>query len=239
MAGDWIPMRIDLAGDPSTIAIANELGKNLHETVGILHHFWSWADSQLTDGNAVSVTFSNIDDIVGVTGCARALEKAGWLEANGKGLRVPNFENWMSKSAKKRLKTHKRVKRHRNAGSVSKTLLQNSTVQNTSTLTGTCTSQPKSTKDAPGTEHRKTLGRALAEATGFKPKAKRDHARIAKLVNDLLEHDARPEDCAVRAKRYPKVFPDASLTPEALVKHWPSLEPPERNIFSVREQVSA
>jgi len=126
-------MRTDLAGDPSTLIIADELNIPIEHAIGLLHKFWCWADSQLTDGNAPTVTETRIDRYIGVTGFTKAIESAGWLVRNGHGITIPNFDNWMSQSAKTRLKTQQRVNKHRvkpcNAPTVTKALLQDSTGQ--------------------------------------------------------------------------------------------------------------
>lgn len=130
-------MRADLAGDPSTLTIADELGIPIEHAVGLLHKFWCWADSQLTDGNAPTVTESRIDRFIGVTGFAKAVTKAGWLEPNGEGVHIPHFDNWMSQSAKTRLKTQRRVNKHRkpcNAPTVTKALPHNITLHNNKSL---------------------------------------------------------------------------------------------------------
>jgi len=111
----WIVMRTDLAGDPSTISISNSLDVGVYETIGILHCLWSWIDAQSHNGHALGVTKVNIDRLVGVTGFASAIEKAGWLVVEKDGITIPNFDNWMSKSAKKRLKAAKRKQKQRSS----------------------------------------------------------------------------------------------------------------------------
>jgi len=127
-------MRIDLHGDPSTIAIANTLKVSTNETVGLLLLFWAWADSHLVNGYAEGVTFSNIDVIVSVTGFAQAVADAGWLRQNKGGILMVNFDNWLSKSAKNRIKTGKRMKKMRDGGGVTKASPHNITLHNNKSL---------------------------------------------------------------------------------------------------------
>jgi hypothetical protein len=123
MAGDWIKMRIDLAGDPAVISVAAALGFPDEDTVvGKLHRIWAWASLQLTDGNAHGVTKMFIDRLVSVTGFADALEKAGWLEVHEWGIVIPKWDNHNSKSAKKRALGADRAEEHRNAHCVTKVL---------------------------------------------------------------------------------------------------------------------
>lgn len=122
-------MRTDLADDPAVITIAEVHDLDQRLVVGILHQLWCWFDSQTIDGNAPSVTRAFVDRYVGVTGFAQTMVSVGWLavdesEQNGKliGIRMPNFDVWLSQSAKARALARKRAtsyrSRQRNAPSV-------------------------------------------------------------------------------------------------------------------------
>lgn len=139
MAGDWIPMRLDLSDDPSVIAIAAKCDLDEHSVIGRLYKLWSWANRHLADGNARGVTESWVDRYLGVSGFASAMIESGWLGSNGTNIVFPNFERWNSKGAKTRILTANRVKNLRsNAASVTpsvtKTLPENSRVENTNTI---------------------------------------------------------------------------------------------------------
>lgn len=123
MAGDWIKMRVDLALDPAVISIAEECQIEEDMVVGKLHRLWSWADQQTEDGNAVSVTLSWIDRYIGVTGFAKAMQSTGWLVVSGTSFGFPDFDKHNGKTGKARALTAKRVKRNRNAVSVTSALL--------------------------------------------------------------------------------------------------------------------
>ncbi len=122
MAGDWIPMRLDIARDPAVIGMAAALGLDEDTVVGKLHRLWSWANEQLQDGNAVGVTETWLDRHVGVTGFAQAMSAQGWLLVDNEGIAIPHFDTYNSKSAKTRLLTARRVARYRNADSVTNAL---------------------------------------------------------------------------------------------------------------------
>lgn len=115
MAGEWIKMRTDLAEDPAVIGIADELDMDEDAVVGKLHRLWSWADRQLSDGNARSVTEKWVDRYVNAPGFARAMAKQGWLVIDSAGVTFPNFERHMSQTAKKRALTRERVRASRSA----------------------------------------------------------------------------------------------------------------------------
>lgn len=53
-----------------------------------------------------------------------------------------------------------------------------------------------------------------------------DSARgqLNKAAKELRGIEATPEDVGVRAASYRAEWPNATLTPTALVKHWPELE---------------
>ena len=81
--------------------------------VGRLHKLWSWADANLVDGNAASVTFSWLDRYVVRDGFCAALAEIGWLEETDDGVRFPGWEKHMGTSAKKRAQTAERQSRAR------------------------------------------------------------------------------------------------------------------------------
>ena len=113
MAGDWIPMRCDLATDPAVISISETLQIEEDLVVGKLHKLWSWADQQTEDGNAVGVTLAWLNRYVCVEGFAEAMKEAGWLVVGNRGISLPKFEVYNGKSGKKRLLTARRQATHR------------------------------------------------------------------------------------------------------------------------------
>ena len=61
MAGDWIPIRIELVDDPDVMGIAKELGIRREQVVGHLLRLWGWASTHTTDGHAPGVTDVTLD----------------------------------------------------------------------------------------------------------------------------------------------------------------------------------
>ncbi len=102
MAGDWIKMRLDLADDPSVLALARELRIDPDAAVGVLHRFWSWASRNTKDGRLRDVTVDMIDAITRRPGFTRALQAVGWLAQSPRGFSIPKFDRHMSWSAKAR-----------------------------------------------------------------------------------------------------------------------------------------
>ena len=117
MAGEWIKMRIDLASDPAVVRIRRATGLDADSVVGKLHRLWGWADVHTADGSAVGLDVDWVDEIAGVTGFAAAMIDAGWLEADGTGIRFANFDKHNGHPAKVRALGKNRMKRIRCADS--------------------------------------------------------------------------------------------------------------------------
>lgn len=113
MAGDWIPMRLDLTTDPAVIQIAGRLGLDEYAVVGRLHALWAWASLHSTDGYLRGVTDHWIDRYLATPGIAAALADAGWLRVRSGGIEIPAFDRWLSSSAKRRLVDSRRQRHHR------------------------------------------------------------------------------------------------------------------------------
>lgn len=108
MAGDWIPMRLDLCDDPAVLQMADILDQPEEYVVGCLHRVWSWASRNCHDGTVTGVTKMSLSRAVKLPQAVAAMAEVGWLveSKNEKGVAViefPKWENWLSKSAKSRL----------------------------------------------------------------------------------------------------------------------------------------
>jgi hypothetical protein len=116
MAGDWIPVRCDLEGDPAVFHLAKRLDCSRREAVGHLVAFWSWADSMSRSGHA-AVTPTDIDALLCTPGFADALAstpETPWLIVDETGhCEIPRFERWMGRSSKNRLNAVLRKRRQR------------------------------------------------------------------------------------------------------------------------------
>lgn len=74
-------------------------------------------------------------------------------------------------------------------------------------------------------EVRSSIWDSLTLATGSNPTTKTARGIRGKCVTELLEAGADPEQVEERAGRYHDIFPGATLTDLALVKHWGTLAP--------------
>ena len=133
MAGDWIKLQKDTPDKPEVLAIASRMNLDPDAVVGKLVRIWSWFDTHTVDGNAMSVTYSLLDRLAGVTGFAEQMTFVGWLNQDGHVLSLPNFEYHNGETAKKRALGKNRQNKYRNneesdaksdAPSVTKTSLE-------------------------------------------------------------------------------------------------------------------
>ena len=113
MAGDWIKVQKDTPDKPEVLAIAARMNMDPDAVVGKLVRIWSWFDTHTTDGNALSVTYSFLDRLTGVTGFAEQVSFVGWLEQNGHEMSLPNFDYHNGNTAKTRALGKKRAEKHR------------------------------------------------------------------------------------------------------------------------------
>lgn len=103
MAGDWIPMRLDVLDDPAVVAMAATLGMDEYAVVGRLLKLWTWANKHLKDGVAKNVTEAWIDRYLDTKNFAAAMLSVGWLLSLQGGVEFANFDRWNSQGAKIRL----------------------------------------------------------------------------------------------------------------------------------------
>ena len=102
MISHWIKMRKDLMGDTAVLLLSSTLGLSRREVVGLLHEFWSWADSNLADGTLRGLTAEHLDRLVAVPGFSDAMLRVGWLTISQGGLAIPRFRRHLGESAKRR-----------------------------------------------------------------------------------------------------------------------------------------
>ena len=127
MAGDWLPIRLDLGDDPAVILISKVTGLDCHAVVGRLVNIWSWANRHTDDGRIRDVDGEWLDNRVGMPGFAAAMEQAGWLKRTAMGLSIPRFDRHNGPSAKHRaLNTRRKsLSRSRRAASATDARPQN------------------------------------------------------------------------------------------------------------------
>lgn len=111
MAGDWIKLRIDLREDPEVFQIAALTGLDRFNVVGRLATFWGWIDRRSVDGRVDGVSRLVVDEIVGFSGFAEALETVKWLVVDGSCVYIPKHDKNTTQSGKERsLKNERQAK---------------------------------------------------------------------------------------------------------------------------------
>lgn len=120
MAGDWIPMRLDLHEDPAVIHMSELLGCEEDLIVGYLHRIWSWASRQTETGQIPNLKVSSLKRVANPE-FLNAMLSAEWLIETDGGLEFPNFDRWLGNSAKKRILDSRRKRISRASESVGKT----------------------------------------------------------------------------------------------------------------------
>jgi len=118
MAGDWIPMRLDLYEDPAVTYMAEQLGQREEVVVGYLHRVWAWASRQSQDGRVKHVTLTSLGRVTSLPDFPQLMADAGWLEhgvdTDGKPyISFPNWDRWLGESAKKRISASRRKQKER------------------------------------------------------------------------------------------------------------------------------
>jgi len=128
MAGDWIKMRSSLPTCPKVAAMARAIGmaeefRSLSRqsmrllVVGGLHAVWAAVNEHTSDGVMSKSYPEDLDDIAGIEGFGKAMQAAGWLEADeaDASLTFPNFGQWNTPAkdttAAERMRKHREKER--------------------------------------------------------------------------------------------------------------------------------
>lgn len=114
MAGDWIPISVDLLRKREVILLCGKTGWSRYEVVGRLVEFWAWVSSESTNGVIEGLTAELLSTVGRFDPrFISALEEVGWLSWSEAGLVIPNFDRWLSNSAKNRVLSTERKRRQR------------------------------------------------------------------------------------------------------------------------------
>lgn len=128
MAGDWIPMRTDLWECPEVVRLLSAIcpdsvrdpSKAVREKskiIGALFRTWALFDTYTDDGILHGYTAEVLNASVGMDNWAENLQHIGWLAINEQSVVMPEFNVWLSSSAKARLKDAQRKRNERKEAS--------------------------------------------------------------------------------------------------------------------------
>jgi hypothetical protein len=144
MAGEWIPIRVDLFDCPQVVRILSEICpdcvrdpservRRTSEVVGALVRMWSLFDRYTDNGELRGYSETLLDQVVGIEGFAKAVVSVGWLEVLPNGLKMPEFSKYLSTSAKTRMKDAQRKRAERAASASCPENVQNHSDKNRTT----------------------------------------------------------------------------------------------------------
>jgi len=119
MAQEWIKVEKATARKPEVLRISSALNIHPDHAFGLCVRFWCWCDDQCDIGHACGVTLVTLDLILGHTGFATQLVKAGWLNETDDGISIPHFEYHLSQSSKTRAQSAIRKERSRSKRDIS------------------------------------------------------------------------------------------------------------------------
>jgi len=115
MAADWFPMTFWLTRRREVVTLASRCQRDNQWVVGALCDLWSWLSAESGDGLVADLKLADVSAAIGLAGFAEAVSTVGWLTEEAGGVRVSNWERWLSNSAKRRMQNTLRVQRQRNA----------------------------------------------------------------------------------------------------------------------------
>lgn len=100
----------ELYGKPAVLAAATRLGVNVTEVVGGLIRVWlKFQAEATTEGILAGRDAKWVDEVTGRAGFAEAMAAGGWLEVGDRRLKVPSFDDFISKKAVRRYEHAMRV----------------------------------------------------------------------------------------------------------------------------------
>lgn len=114
MAGDWFPMGYWRSRCPEVVLISSLTSRDTHEVLGWLCDLWSWVSSESVDGHVRGVRITDLTKVIGADESFwKAVESALWLTEDQHGIVIPNWQHWLSESAKKRARERNKKQKQR------------------------------------------------------------------------------------------------------------------------------
>jgi hypothetical protein len=208
MAGDWIKVEHATIDKPEVALFSELLGVPVPQGFGLLVMFWMWCDRHSRNGFVTQASRMSIDTVTHTPGFSTALEAVGWgsFDDATRVLTLPNFVRHNESSAKTRALSNDRVKRFRNADTVTKPLPEKRR-------------EEKSISTKSKASAARTRARPLPENFGISEGVKtwaatKGHAKL----EERLEHFV----CKAKAKDYRYVDWDAAFK-SAIRDDWAGL----------------
>jgi len=195
---NWVFMRHDLLGDPAVLRIAMKLKLRPEETIGYLFKFWVWVDQHCADGKIHGVTLDAVESLLAIPNFLHLMCEVGWLEYENETIIIPNYERWLSRGAKARLRKSIENKEFRERHSeVEKKGKKSKLKLFSSSSSSSCSSSFSSNKE--GESEGENFGRFWA-VYPKKRRTKRKEALAA--FNKAIKGGADPELLIAKAAEY-------------------------------------
>lgn len=100
---DWFPLQLWRSKCAEVVRISSATLRSRQEVLGYLTDLWSYASSESDDGFLRGISMQNLVNVIGADESFwLAVRDAGWLVVDANYLQIPNWDNWLSKSAKRR-----------------------------------------------------------------------------------------------------------------------------------------
>lgn len=126
MAGDWIKVEQATVDKPEVLRLADLLGWDRRQALGLLVEFWCWLDKNLSASCpdfVRHISKKSLDEVLHVQGFASSLEVIGWAKFDDERsvMHIINAERHNGNTAKTRALDAKRKKekRHENVREMS------------------------------------------------------------------------------------------------------------------------
>jgi len=244
----WIESHQSLRNHPKTKRLCRLLGIDLAKAIGHLHLLWWWCLDYAQDGSLATYDAYIVADAAEWEGdpdlFVTALLEAGFLERNGEELIIHDWWDYAGKLIHQRREHAERMRalRARISTPTDKDTPEGTCASRDSHVTVTCMSRdsvtvtnhnqptvhnppliPPSASAPGGTEGNDEIFESLIAACHGVPANQLTTAETRaarRAARALARIGATGDEVARRARNYRARFPDAALTPAALVRHW-------------------
>lgn len=104
-----------ILGMPAIHIIAEKTATNTNTAIGLAVKWFAWVEfeDKHERGEVELLTRSIVDDIVGTSGFAEALESIGWIEFTNTGVKIHENQCHLRGDLRKRTLTSRRQRKHR------------------------------------------------------------------------------------------------------------------------------
>lgn len=246
----YIPSHAALGNHPKLRRLARTLSVSRPAAVGHLHYLWWWSQEYAPDGDLSyhRYTAEDIADAALWEGDAYAfvdaLKTAGFLDDDEGRLLIHDWDEYGGKVVRDLARDAQRKRDGRKKDVTTTSVERPPDVQRMSSVDKIRKEEIRKEEIslAPKTARKSDpLWDALVSEMGAAPGTQIERGAWNKAAKELRDAGATPEQVTARCEEYRKRWPDLTLTPMALVKHWGALSVPSRaspNGWADRQQAN-